>query len=305
VCDVRKWPIPSDGSRSRLGLIYKTGGKVTETHYYERILEEAMRAYHEKSPGKAAENNDAVIKKLEERIYIIEPLEVHFWAPFLEGDYDALSLLWLNIARDNVPNNCLYLAVVSGVTDIMSTWGYREGKKDQALPYVRLSDALVEAAGGKIRELRERGRPPKVFLAGTASMTNHHSALLDLFEQKGATIMKFSEDHYSALWDLFEQKGATMMRFSERKPEQQLNDIIVACEREGRLPNTEEQVFIRTILVAASGEVDILALTCYELESCIDDATEGVITKNGCEILCGATLHATKLGKIVTSLLTT
>ena len=275
---MRKWPIPSDNRFTRLGLIYKTGGEVTEAHY-ERILNETMEAYY----GKGAENIDAIIKKLEERIYIIRPLEEHFWAPFVEGRYDALSLLWRNIARDNVPYNCHYLAVISGVTDVMDLWDHREGEKDLVLPYVRLGDALVDEAGGKIKELRERGRDPKVFLAGTASMT----------------------DHYSALWDLFERKGAKIMKFSRRLPEQQLNDIIVACEWEGRLPNTKEQASIREILVDASIEVDIIALTCYELESCIDDATESIITKNGCEILCGATLHAKKLGKIVTSLLTT
>lgn len=280
---MRKWPLPSDDNQfTRLGLIYKTGGEVTEA-YYERILKETMKTHYEKSPRKIAENTDAIIKKLEERIYIIKPLEVHFWAPFLKGDYDALSLLWRNIARDNVPNNCHYLAVVSGVTDIMNTWDHREGEKDQVLPYIRLSDTLVDAAEGKIRELRERGRIPTVFLAGTASMT----------------------DHYSALRDLFEQKGTTTMKFSKRIPGQRLNDIIVACEREGRLPNTKEQELIRRILVAASREVDIIALTCYELESCIDGATESIITKNGCKILYGATLHATKLGEIVTSLLTT
>ena len=276
---MRKWPIPSDNRFTRLGLIYKTGGEVTEAHY-ERILNETMEAYY----GKGAENNDATIKKFKERIYIIKPLGEHFWAPFVEGRYDALSLLWRNIARDNVPNNCYYLAVISGVTDVMDLWDHREGEKDLVLPYVRLSDALVDAAEGKIRRLlRERGRIPTVFLAGTASMT----------------------DHYSALWDLFEQKGAKIMKFSWCLPEQQLNDIIVACEREGRLPNTREQALIRGILVDASREVDIIALTSYELESCIDDATESIITKNGCEVLCGATLHATELGKIIISLLTT
>lgn len=280
---MRKWPLPSDGNQfTRLGLIYKTGGEVTEAHY-EKILKETMKTYYEKSPRKIAENIDAIIKKLEERIYIIKPLEVHFWAPFLKGDYDTLSLLWRNIARDNVPNNCHYLAVVSGVTDVMNTWDHREGEKDQVLPYIRLSDTLVDAAEGKIRELRERGRIPTVFLAGTASMTNH----------------------YSALRDLFEQKGTTTMKFSKRIPEQRLNDIIVTCEREGRLPNTKEQELIRRILVAASREVDIITLTCYELESCIDGATESIIARNGCKILYGATLHATKLGEIVTSLLTT
>ena len=281
---MRRRPISSrDGQFTKVGLIYKTGGAATEA-YYEKILRET---YYKMIPKEMTENVGAGVEKLEERIYIIEPRDVHFWAPFLKGDFDALGLLWRNIVCDNVPNNCRYLAVVSGVTDVMDLWDHRDGENDKVLPYIRLSDVLADAAEGKIRELREEGKTPTVFLAGTKSMT----------------------DHYSVLWDLFERKGVEVMNISGRiikpQPEQQLNDIMIACEQEGRLPNSKEQASIRRILIAASKVVDIIALTCYELEACIDDDTMGVIARNKCQILYGATLHATKLGEIITNLLTT
>ncbi len=283
---MRRRPISSrDGQFTKVGLIYKTGGAATEAHY-EKILRET---YYKMISKEMAENVGAGVEKLKERIYIIEPRDVHFWAPFLKGDFDALGLLWRNIVCDNVPNNCHYLAVVSGVTDVIDLWDHRDGENDKVLPYIRLSDVLADAAEGKIRELREEGKTPTVFLAGTKSMTDHYSVLWDLFERKGVEVMNLSR-HISR-------------RISQ--PEQQLNDIIIACEQEGRLPNSKEQALIRRILIAASKEVDIIALTCFELEACIDDNTMGVITRNKCQILYGATLHATKLGEIVTSLLTT
>lgn len=306
---MRRRPISSrDGQFTKVGLIYKTGGVATEA-YYEKILRET---YYEMIPKKMAENVGAGVEKLKERIYIIEPRDVHFWAPFLKGDFDALSLLWRNIVCDNVPNNCHYLAVVSGVTDVMDLWDHRDGENDKVLPYIRLSDVLADAAESKIRELREEGKTPTVFLAGTKSMTDHYSVLWDLFERKGVVAMGFPRRMAKSSRVLV-QRGATTTNISRRiikpsripQPEQQLNDIIIACEQEGRLPNSKEQASIRRILISASKVVDIIALTCYELEACIDDDTLGIITRNKCQILYGATLHATKLGEIVTSLLTT
>lgn len=306
---MRRRPISSkDGKFTKVGLIYKTGGAATEA-YYGKILKET---YYKMIPKEMAENVGAGVEKLEERIYIIEPRDVHFWAPFLKGDFDALGLLWRNIVCDNVPNNCHYLAVVSGVTDVMDLWDHRDGENDKVLPYIRLSDVLADAAEGKIRELREEGKTPTVFLAGTKSMTDHYSVLWDLFERKGVMAMGFPRRMAKSSRVLV-QRGATTKNISRRiikpsripQPEQQLNDIIIACEREGRLPNSKEQASIRRILISASKVVDIIALTCYELEACIDDNTLGIITRNKCQILYGATLHATKLGEIVTSLLTT
>lgn len=296
---MRRRPICRDGQFTKVGLIYKTGGAATEA-YYEKILKEM------------AENVGVGVEKLEERIYIIEPRDVHFWAPFLKGDFDALGLLWRNIVCDNVPNNCRYLAVVSGVTDVMDLWDHRDGEIDKVLPYIRLSDVLADAAEGKIRELREEGKTPTVFLAGTKSMTDHYSVLWDLFERKGVMAMGFPR-RMAKSSRVLAQRGTTTTNISRRiikssrtpQPEQQLNDIIIACEQEGRLPNSKEQASIRRILISASKVVDIIALTCYELEACIDDNTLGIITRNKCQILYGATLHATKLGEIVTSLLTT
>ena len=332
---MRRRPISSrDGQFTKVGLIYKTGGAATEA-YYKKIL---RKTYYDMIPKEMAENVGAGVEKLEERIYIIKPLEEHFWAPFVEGRYDALSLLWRNIARDNVPNNCHYLAVISGVTDVMDIWDHRDGENDKVLPYIRLSDVLADAAEGKIRELREEGKTPTVFLAGTKSMTDHYSVLLDLFEQKGVVVkgvvvMNLSRrivrssqtlaqksvmaidisKHMVGSSRALAQRGITTTNISRRiikssrapQPEQQLNNIIIACEQEGRLPNSKEQASIRRILISASKVVDIIALTCYELEACIDDNTLDIITRNKCQILYGATLHATELGKIVTSLLTT
>jgi hypothetical protein len=194
----------------------------------------------------------------------------------------------------------------------MDLWDHRDGENDKVLPYIRLSDVLADAAESKIRELREEGKTPTVFLAGTKSMTDHYSVLWDLFERKGVMAMGFPRRMAESSRVLV-QRGATATNISRRmikpsripQPEQQLNDIIIACEQEGRLPNSKEQASIRRILISASKVVDIIALTCYELEACIDDSTLGIITRNKCQILYGATLHATKLGEIVTSLLTT
>ena len=332
---MRRRPISSrDGQFTKVGLIYKTGGAATEA-YYKKIL---RKTYYDMIPKEMAENVGAGVEKLEERIYIIKPLEEHFWAPFVEGRYDALSLLWRNIARDNVPNNCHYLAVISGVTDVMDIWDHRDGENYKVLPYIRLSDVLADEAEGKIRELRKEGKRPTVFLAGTKSMTDHYSVLLDLFEQKGVVVkgvvvMNLSRrivrssqtlaqksvmaidisKHMVGSSRALAQRGITTTNISRRiikssrapQPEQQLNNIIIACEQEGRLPNSKEQASIRRILISASKVVDIIALTCYELEACIDDNTLDIITRNKCQILYGATLHATELGKIVTSLLTT
>ena len=327
---MRRRPISSrDGQFTKVGLIYKTGGAATEAHY-EKILRET---YYKMISKEMAENVGAGVEKLEERIYIIEPRDVHFWAPFLKGDFDALGLLWRNIVCDNVPNNCHYLAVVSGITDVMDLWDHRDGENDKVLPYIRLSDVLADAAEGKIRELREEGKTPTVFLAGTKSMTDCFSVLLDLFERKGVVVMNLSRRIVRPSQTLVQrsamamdfprliarssraltQRGATATKFPRRiiessripQPEQQLNDIIIACEQEGRLPNSKEQASIRRILISASKVVDIIALTCYELEACMDDDTMGVIARNKCQILYGATLHATKLGEIATSLLTT